>query len=498
VQKRANLARRNLSVVVGIAVLALVLLGPAITIGAEAIHRCVCITNSIAGRVSIEIKQPWDTVKFGRHWLTVAALTNMKTNEYPLYAQVRKRDNLKSAWIHVLGNGSKSDAKETRRAVEEFRREEDRHLTRIKSQLQKGKFKFKPAKGVLQKKKGKKARPIVVSDVESRIVQRSILDVLQKQSSVQTYLTMPTSFGAVPNRGVPEAIAAVVDSIKGGGSYFLRSDISAFFTAIPRQQVLTTITENLKDKKFADVLEEATNQEVQELESFGADKHYFDFDEVGTPQGCCLSPLLGNVLLADFDVAMNEGDIVCLRYLDDFILLGPNLKAVKAAFKRAQTLLSSFGLMAYEPTNGGEKASFGSISEGFEFLGVQITGKTIRPNRASQRRLIASVKQILQDGKRVDVSCAPRGQKNDLSFLRTMQKVSNKLKGWGNQYSFCNDSPLIGSMDKEVSSLIEDYRNWYMAKRRLARENNEEAWKVERRMLGVHLLSDSKQAPILW
>ena len=95
----------------------------------------------------------------------------------------------------------------------------------------------------------------------------------------------------------------------------------------------------------------------------------FPIYEVGVAQGNSLSPLLGNILLKDFDRRMNEGDCTCLRYIDDFLILAPNAKAARSRFRLAKRLLSELDMSLSE-----EKSSEGAINvdNQFEFLGVEL------------------------------------------------------------------------------------------------------------------------------
>ncbi len=417
----------------------------------------------------------------------------IKINRIP-YKEVRAMNRLKSAWLHIYQNGQNSDSKDTRKAIEKFKQREDTHLKRIQSDLQKEKYIFKPAVGKLV---GKKKRPIVIADVRDRVVQRAVLDVLQSQDNLKKYLEVPTSFGAIKKKGVPSAIERLMQIIQNGATHYFKSDIKAFFTKIPLPEVNSTVGKLIDDSLFVDLFERSANIEVGNLGDLGEYKQYFDFNDIGTPQGCCLSPLIGNILLYDFDSRMNQGDIYCLRYLDDFIILGPNQKAVNAAFKRAEKLLAEHGLTAYKPTENPDKSSTGKIADNIEYLGVEISNKTIRPNRESQKRIIANVKDIINESLNVDFSKVENGKKEEASLIKTLRKLSNKLKGWGNQYYFCNDKSLWGSMDSQVTDLLTSYRSNYVIRLRKLQKTESDSWRKERRLLGVHLLCDSKSEPFI-
>ncbi len=188
-----------------------------------------------------------------------------------------------------------------------------------------GSIQFLPAEGLLIPRKGKKPRPLVKSPIPNRIVQRAILEVLQSVLVLESYYKNSTSFGGIKGRklGVPGAVRAVYESIQSGvAKYYIRSDVDSFFTRIPRSVVLENIGLIIPDKKFKNILEKATHVELDNLAKLGLSASYFPSYEIGVAQGCCLSPLLGNILLEDFDRKLNGRDITCIRYIDDFLILG--------------------------------------------------------------------------------------------------------------------------------------------------------------------------------
>jgi hypothetical protein len=416
-----------------------------------------------------------------------------------LFELVYQIEGLKKAWDQIFENGIKSSSPGTKSSVQTFKLDEHKALYRIRKELRKSEFAFDGIKGIgVRKSKGKNSpRPIVLSPPSVRIVQRRILDVLQSKPPIKTFLDVPSSFGAIKKKGVPDAIKATVAAIKNGASHYLKSDIASFFTKIPRPRVLDVIAGVFPgEDKFIELVDKATNLEVQNLadleKKYGeAFKTLFIFDDVGTPQGCCLSPLFGNILLYDFDREINGGDIVCLRYLDDFIIFGPNLRAVNAAFFRAQTILTPLGLTAYDPAKDTAKASRGSV-DNFEFLGVEFQGKNIRPASKARKKLLDGIDDIIRESINVDFSQISNGSEEDRSLVKTLYLIHNKVKGWGNQYYFCNDKALWGSLDVEIDRRIKTYLGQHFAKTRTFDRFQ------KRRQLGVHLLIDSKAEPITW
>jgi len=402
---------------------------------------------------------------------------------------------LHDAWQKIYENGLKSDSTKTRESVRLFKERERQNIDKIYRAIKNKKFVFEDVHGVTV---GDKKRPIALASVAGRIVQRAILDVIQDLPPTAQYLNAPGSYGALKSegdnkKGVRPAIEAAVEAIKNGADHFYQSDIKSFFTQIPRKEVIATVAAYAKDDDFVTILDAATNLEVKNIGRIPKEhRRFFDYRTIGTPQGCCLSPLLGNILLYNFDVAMNRNGITCLRYLDDFIVLGKGWKAVREAFDNGIKILSEHGLQAYQLGEKDTKAVSGAITKGFDFLGVEVLGKNIRPNKDSRQRLLTSIDGMIKETFKQKFNEPQSKEQRDHSLIATLYDIDNKVKGWGNQYSFCNEDAIWGDMDSKVDKLLGEYIGRYSD----AREKLDK--KAKRRLLGLHLISESKKDKINW
>lgn len=101
-----------------------------------------------------------------------------------LFEEVRSEQNIFSAWRHVKRSALTSGNADIRGKASEFEHAHQRHLKRIISHLRTDKLSFDPVEGVLKDKRqrlavGKDTRPIAISTIQNRVVQRAILQVLQ-------------------------------------------------------------------------------------------------------------------------------------------------------------------------------------------------------------------------------------------------------------------------------------------------------------------------------
>lgn len=404
-----------------------------------------------------------------------------------LYRKLHSIKRLRNAWSVVHRNGISSKSVLTRKEITEFSLSSETHLARISVQLRDSRFKFSPSHGVAIRKANNpsKKRPIVVSPVENKILQRAILDVIQEIPEIAEKLNSRFNFGGVPEVAVPQAInkayLAMLDK-----PYFIRTDIRAFFDNVPRPKALSIITSLTDDLDFEDILIQATNTELDNLVTLGRDKELFPLEDKGVAQGSCLSPMICNLLLHDFDEQMNRRGVVCIRYIDDFILFAKDQSSAFKAFDAAKQILNKLGLSVYDPRTDTEKAEHGLARRGYQFLGCDIREDRIRPALKSQKRLKERVDQVFKNAV-LALKDPKKSILDGKTYRDALYELSNVIRGWGNSYAFCTDDHLMQNLDKAIDLKLSHFNKIYKSK--LSRVSASD----KRRLLGVYLLDDCKK-----
>lgn len=413
-----------------------------------------------------------------------------------LALSLRRNRTLTRAWLAIQRNGRLSKSSDTRNEIKLFAESAPKHLDRIQTHLRKGTFVFPPAKGIKAKKKGKSGfRPLIVAPVESRIVQRAVHDVLLSVPGIEALVRTPYSFGGVKKHeddelsAVPAAISAVLTSIGNGGAYVVRSDISKFFTQIPKSEVRNIISTVITEVEFLNFFDKAVAAELSNMEELRGDASAFPIEDIGVSQGNSLSPLLGNLLLRDFDEKMNSlPGVQCIRYIDDFILLGPNKYVTDKAFVQAQALLGKWNM-----TLAANKTENGSSQSCFEFLGIEFNNGFLRPSAASRSRFLASVKTLLENSQTALLQYKGSAIiEKRFALLKTLVTLSETVSGWGMHYRFCNDSKCLQKLDEEISCLIESYFGIYRSVRNAMGTSS--TWDV----LGIQSLDKLEKKSFFW
>lgn len=424
--------------------------------------------------------------------------TDLVSNRFA--KQVRFIPNLEFAWRVIRRNGQRSTSADTRREISEFSEDAGKHIRGIARQLRENRFVFEPALGVAGRKgQGKGRRPLVIAPIPSRIVQRSIHDVILRVPKISEHINNPHSFGGVKKRdddgrsAVPAAIAQTIRCLEKGAIYYIRSDIKSFFDKVPKSRIIKLIGNEIKDSEFMGLLYESIKVELKNMASLRIHANLFPIHDIGVAQGNSLSPLMGNMLLYEFDIMMNSADCWCLRYIDDFLVLAPSKASAWKAFKVAQHFLKRYDMVAYHPRKEKHKAQCGDVHKGFDFLGISLKNGGIKPSRASRTKFLKSIKQAFDESlihmDNVDVT----NFNYNKSLASTMKTASGMIMGWGNQYKFCNERNIFKTLDNNIDERIRNYLHDYSIKRK-----HNESSVNKRRILGVYSLADCKQDPMIW
>lgn len=409
-----------------------------------------------------------------------------------LSERVRQTETLLHAWHAIRRNGETSRSRKTREEVKNFASELPRKLRHIQEALRKEPYQFAPQIGVTpEKSKGKGKRPLVVARLEDRIVQRAILDVLQEANElpeVRQVLATPTSIGGIRGRGVEHAIDLIQSTYEAGRANFVAgSDISGFFTKIKQTEVVDFICNQTSDEEFVGLFSRALRVDLANADMIDPqDLAMFPTDDEGVAQGCPLSAFAGNVALRAFDEEFNQKGITCVRYIDDFILLGRQRAAVEKAFDKAREHLAGMNMSIYRPDDRPDKAFFGSIDSHFEFLGYKLVPGLYPPAPKNRDQIIKSVSEELECGKQNILQVIHRDGKGRPMqlYAQTLVVVDKLLRAWSGSFRASKCIKSANEIDDKVNDLISGFIAFY-------RKTVSERSKMDRRRaLGVHVLAD--------
>ncbi len=193
------------------------------------------------------------------------------------------------------------------------------NLQDLSERLKRGAYRAKPVRRVYIPKADGRQRPLGVTALEDKIVQRATVEVL---NAIYEIDFVGFSYGFRPGRSQHD----VLDALHAGlmtrkVNWVLDADIQGYFDAIDHGWLVKFIEHRIGDQRVVRLIQKWLNAGV--LEDGKRTR-----TEQGTPQGGSASPFLGNLYLHYvFDLWVQHwrrtqarGEVIVVRYADDIVL----------------------------------------------------------------------------------------------------------------------------------------------------------------------------------
>jgi group II intron reverse transcriptase/maturase len=192
------------------------------------------------------------------------------------------------------------------------------NLQNLSHRLKQGAYRAKPVRRVYIPKADGRLRPLGVTALEDKIVQRAAVEVL---NAIYETDFLGFSYGFRPKRSQHNALDALYTGLLTKKvNWVLDLDIRGFFDAISHEWLVKFIEHRIADRRVVRLIQKWLNAGVLE------DGKRIRMEE-GTPQGGSASPLLANIYLHYvFDLwaqvwrrKQAHGDVIVVRYADDIV-----------------------------------------------------------------------------------------------------------------------------------------------------------------------------------
>jgi RNA-directed DNA polymerase len=278
----------------------------------------------------------------------------LKLKWHSIYGQILFERRLQEAWQQVKENkGAGGIDGET---IESYERKQDENLNNLLAKLKAKEYSPSPVRRRYIPKKNGKLRPLGIPNIEDRIVQQAVVNVLQPKCEEIVFHRW--SCGYRPGYGAKRVAQIILWNIETGHDFIYDCDIRGFFDNIPHAKLMKVLTKYIADGTVLDIIWKWLKAGYMEEGKF----HEVD---AGTPQGGVISPLLANLYLNELDWKLEEHGIRFVRYADDFLLFAKTQEDIEKAAAITQETLKELGLeVAMEKT---KIVNFND--DDFDFLG---------------------------------------------------------------------------------------------------------------------------------
>jgi RNA-directed DNA polymerase len=193
------------------------------------------------------------------------------------------------------------------------------NLQDLSERLKRGAYRAKPVRRVFIPKADGRQRPLGVTALEDKIVQRAAVEVL---NAIYETDFLGFSYGFRPGRSQHNALDALYTGLLTRKvNWVLDLDIRGFFDHLSHEWLVRFVELRIADRRVVRLIQKWLNAGVLE------DGKRMRVEE-GTPQGGSVSPLLANVYLHYvFDLWAQawrrkraHGDMIVVRFADDAII----------------------------------------------------------------------------------------------------------------------------------------------------------------------------------
>lgn len=219
----------------------------------------------------------------------------------------------------------------------------EENLHDLSERLARGAYRAKPVRRVFIAKADGRQRPLGVPALEDKIVQRSVVEVLNPLYETDF---LGFSYGFRPGRSPHHALDALATAVhRRKVNWVLDADIRSFFDTLDHGWLVKFVEHRIADRRVVRLIQKWLKAGV-----------LVDGErtptEIGTVQGGSISPLLANVYLHYvFDLWVQwwrkkqaRGDVVAVRFADDFVVGFEHRQEAERFLGELRERLVKFGL----------------------------------------------------------------------------------------------------------------------------------------------------------
>lgn len=360
-------------------------------------------------------------------WQTQEQKTQKENGEmeriyYSLYDRMLSVKNLRSAFRRVkAAKGAKGTDGQT---LEDFEKELQENLEKLVQELREKQYHPQPVRRVEIPKAGGGIRNLGIPAVRDRVVQQTLLDILQPIFNPHFH---PSSYGYRPGRSCHQAITKATMFIREHGlQWAVDMDLSKCFDTLDHNLILQGIRKRVTDGSILNLIRLFLESGVMTDEGWQA-------SDTGSPQGGVISPLIANIYLDEFDQFMKERNHRIVRYADDIVILTRTRKAAEKVKETATEFLEG----KLKLTVNQKKTHIVHSGEGIKFLGIVIHSNYTRIVDEKVKRFKENVKKITR-------------RNSPVNLAHIIEELNPVCRGFANYYRIANCSSMLETLQQWI------------------------------------------------
>ena len=202
-----------------------------------------------------------------------------------------------------------------------FKEELKENLEELQKELLSERYTPEPLKHITMEKEDTTERPIGLSSIRDKIVQKTL--VLSLAVYYEKHFN-DKNYGFRHRKDTLKAVSRCREFLQKGKVYVLRTDINNFFEEISHQRLMSILASRIEDERLIRLI-------ASFLTNGSFERYRYRKNIEGIHQGDPLSPLLSNIYLNELDWYLEEQGISFVRYVDDIAVFAHTYKALEQA-----------------------------------------------------------------------------------------------------------------------------------------------------------------------
>lgn len=288
-----------------------------------------------------------------------------------LYNKIIDLQKLSAAWQRVRRN--KPAAGVDNITWQQFDENSREQLKQLQIELIEQRYTPLPVRNVTLYK-GQKARVIALYSMRDKIVQQSLATELARlfdnrlSSQSYAYRNDKSALQAI------EDITVAINTKQFNA--MLKLDITHFFDHIKWELLKIRLSRVIREEEVLELIRlNACTAILDDVSGELTEK------STGIHQGSAIAPILSNIYMMDFDIALSRPDFFYVRYSDDMLILGTDKQKLQTLTNEIRIRLQELELSINE-----SKTICCDLLDGIDFLGYHLDakGKSI-PAKAEDR-----------------------------------------------------------------------------------------------------------------